>query len=72
MAKGRIFRCYCEFFIKAKNEKEVERYLQGEDNFVEKHLLIADDSIAGNIIDRVKNELEQDYPKRELEVDLIE
>jgi len=52
----KVFRVYCEFLVKADNPKDIEGYLATEDNFVESHIIIEENNIAGGLIPRLKYE----------------
>jgi len=37
---GRIYKVYCEFFVKANNPKDVETFCGEDTDFVEKHIIV--------------------------------
>lgn len=54
---GKIYKIYCEYYIRANNRKEVEKYVQEEVSegfdFYERHILLEDTtpSCGGACID---------------------
>ena len=50
MPKGRIFKIYCEYFIKAKTRQEVDNYVQNEIacgfDFYERHIIVDEIEIS--------------------------
>jgi hypothetical protein len=67
-AKSKVFRVYCEFLVKATDERQVISYLQEEDDFVERHIIVEEDNIAGGFISRLKAETSEDAIKNQEEI----
>ena len=40
MKQQKIYKVYCEYYVKAVDEKTVETFINDEDNFAEAHLII--------------------------------
>ena len=56
-----IYKCSCEFYVKANEESEVEEKIALDtDNFVESHILVEETDLPKN------EELWADYTKEQL------
>lgn len=44
---SKIYRCTCDFFVKANSEEQVREFLARENDFIESHVLI--EEISENI-----------------------